>query len=60
MLVDFQGKPVPVRSITFITYRGGVHHVATSTNLDDSWEGHLIITNGIISADYLRQLVYQE
>ncbi len=60
MLVDFQGNPVPIRSITFITYRGGSHHIATSTNLDDGWEGHLIITNGIISADYLLQLTYQE
>jgi len=60
MLVDFHGKPVPVRSIAFITYRGGIHHIATGTNLDDGWEGHLIITNGIVSADYLLQLVYQE
>ena len=60
MLVDYQGKAVPVRSIAFITYRGGIHHIATSTNLDDSWEGHLIITNGIISGDYLLQLSYSE
>lgn len=60
MLVDHRGKAVPVRSIAFITYRGGIHHIATGTNLDDSWEGHLIVTNGVISGDYLLQLAYSE
>ncbi|MCX6357462.1 MAG: hypothetical protein NT045_06265 [Candidatus Aureabacteria bacterium] len=56
MLMNPEGKPVPLRSISFRTSRGGTHHVATSTNLDDTWDGHLIITNGIISGDYLLQV----
>lgn len=58
MLVASDGKAVPVGSLAFITYRGGIHHIATGTDLDDGWEGHLIVTNGIISGDYLLQLTY--
>lgn len=58
MLVDPRGNEIPIRSITFATLRGGVHHIATGTNLDDTWEGHLIVTNGVVSGDYLLQLAY--
>jgi len=60
--VNWQGQEIPVRSITFTNFRGGFHQIATGAdlndNVNDSWEGHLILTNGIVSGDYLLQAAY--
>lgn len=58
VLVSYEGKAVPIKLVSLGEYSGGIHNIATSTNLKDEWEGHLIITNGIISADYLLQIKY--
>jgi hypothetical protein len=56
MLMSADENAVPIRSITFTTHRGGMLQIATGTRLDDDWQGHLIITNGVVSGDYLLQL----
>ncbi|MCX6355820.1 MAG: hypothetical protein NTZ78_13090 [Candidatus Aureabacteria bacterium] len=61
-LVNSQGQEIPIRSITFTNFKGGFHQIATGADLNDkvdnSWEGHLILTNGIVSGDYLLQAAY--
>jgi hypothetical protein len=56
-LIAYNGDKLRIKSVSMGTYYGGFHHIATSKedpkgNLD----GHLLNTNGIISADYAVQL----
>jgi len=56
-LVRQDGSTVSVSSVHIGDFYGGFHHIATSTEQpDQDLSGHLIITNGIVSADYAAQL----
>ena len=60
-LVAPDGSEVVIRSVSMGTFYGGFHHVATSrTDPKGNLDGHLLDTNGVISADYAVQLFYEE
>lgn len=56
-LVAPDGEAVPVRSATIGDYFAGFHHIATSLEEPSGdLTGHLLNTNGVISADYIVQI----
>lgn len=57
VLVSPRGEPVPIRSVHIGDYLAGFHHVATSKAAPGAdLQGHLLNTNGVVSADYAVQL----
>jgi hypothetical protein len=58
MLIDREGAPVPVRSIAVGSYKGGVHHIGTTTPQDISVDGHLLLAGGVVAGDYYLQLYF--
>jgi hypothetical protein len=59
-LVSPEGKPVPILSVHIGDYTAGFHHIATSKEKpSESLDGHLLNTNGVVSADYTLQLFYR-
>lgn len=58
MLVSPEGEPVPVRGVHIGDYLAGFHHVAATSKdpPSESMEGHLLNTNGVVSADYAVQI----
>ena len=60
-LVGADGNPVDIERVSVGTYVGGFHHIATSTeDPQNDLTNHLLITNGIVSADYALQLFYRD
>lgn len=59
-LVSPDGAPVAITSVHIGDFYGGFHHIATSkTPPGPSLDGHLLDTNGVVSADYAVQLFHQ-
>lgn len=60
-LVGADGNPVDIERVSVGTYVGGFHHIATSTeDPQNDLTNHLLVTNGIVSADYALQLFYRD
>lgn len=60
LLVDPQGQSVRVDSVHIGDYLAGFHHIATSkSEPPPGLDGHLLNTNGVISADYTVQVYYR-
>jgi hypothetical protein len=58
VLVSPRGEPVPISGVHIGDYLAGFHHVATSKEPPaPDLDGHLLNTNGIVSADYTVQLL---
>lgn len=58
-LTSPDGSPIPVRSVHIGEYTAGFHHIATRKALpDEQLSGHLLNTNGVVSADYVVQISY--
>jgi len=56
-LVSPDGDPVPINAVHIGDYLAGFHHIATSKEEPGpDLEGHLLNTNGVVSADYTVQL----
>ena len=58
-LISPEGEKVEIHSISVGVYQGGVHHIATSTGKPESLDGHLLDSQGVVSADYAVQIYYQ-
>jgi hypothetical protein len=58
-LVSPDGQKVEIVSIEVGAYQGGVHHIATSVDKPQSLDGHLLASQGIVSADFAVQTHYQ-
>ena len=59
-LVDPNGGSVPIKSVYIGDYLAGFHHIATSkTPPNENLDGHLLNTNGVVSADYTVQICYK-
>lgn len=59
-LINQNGEKIKINNVTIGDFYGGFHHIATDTkkptgNLD----GHLIVANGIVCADYALQIYYR-
>lgn len=55
-LLSPSGEPVEILSVHVGDYVSGFHHIATSHEEPTSLDGHLLNTNGVVSADYAVQL----
>jgi len=58
-LVSPEGLKVAIHSIEVGLYIGGVHHIATSVGKPTSLDGHLLSSQGVVSADYAVQTYYE-
>ncbi len=59
-LVSPDGSAVKIRGLDIGTYVGGLHHIATTTDIPKDLGGHLLNTNGVVSADYAVQLTFRQ
>ena len=58
-LVSPNGDSIHINGVEIGDFYGGFHHIATDTTKPDkNLDGHLIIANGVVSADYAVQLYY--
>ena len=59
MLLSPEGEPVAIKGVHIGYYLAGFHHIAATTKEppDESLEGHLLNTNGVVSADYTVQIL---
>lgn len=57
-LVSPDGTPVEITGVHIGDYLAGFHHVAASSKsaVDAGLDGHLLNTNGVVSADYVVQI----
>ncbi|WP_405535263.1 hypothetical protein OG426_54615 (plasmid) [Streptomyces canus] len=58
-LVSPDGQPVDVKGVHIGDYLAGFHHIAASSKdlpVADTLDGHLLNTNGVVSADYVVQI----
>jgi hypothetical protein len=56
VLVDPNGGPVVLHSISLGTYHGGVHHIATKPGFTGDLQGHLLNSAGIVTGDFDLQI----
>lgn len=58
-LVSPSGAAVPIRAVHIGDYLAGFHHVSATSKAppDESMDGHLLNTNGVVSADYTVQIM---
>lgn len=55
-LVSYEGQPVPVHEVSIGEYEGGVHHIATDKSFTGSLDGHLLLSEGVVSGDFNLQI----
>lgn len=59
-LTASDGSPVEVQSVHIGDYMAGFHHIATKKEIpQENLDGHLINTNGVVSADYIVQIFHR-
>lgn len=58
-LVSPSGEPVEIKGVHIGDYLAGFHHVAASSKdpVGEDIDGHLLNTNGVVSADYVVQIM---
>lgn len=59
-LMGRDGTPKQVTTVSLGSYRGGVHHIATSTGWDGTTDGHLIVAGDVVVGDFVLQLHFPE
>lgn len=59
-LLSQTGEEIAILSINTAPFTGGMHNIATAPpgEPDDNPDGHLIVANGVVCADYALQLHY--
>ncbi|MCX4968007.1 hypothetical protein OHA98_25250 [Streptomyces sp. NBC_00654] len=57
-LMSPTGEPVDIKGVHIGDYLAGFHHIAVTGKgtVPDTLDGHLLNTNGVVSADYLVQI----
>ncbi len=59
-LISPKGSPVKINSVHIGDYNAGFHHITTKKEIPDTnLNGHLLNTNGVVSADYALQIYYK-
>lgn len=56
LLVDEWGNPVVIHEVSIGEYDGGVHHISTGINKSGDINGHLLLSEGVISGDFSVQI----
>jgi hypothetical protein len=61
-LVSPTGEAVPIRGVHIGDYLAGFHHIAATSKQapQKGLEGHLLNTNGVVSADYIVQITARQ
>ncbi|MCV9928547.1 hypothetical protein OIU83_12840 [Flavobacterium sp. LS1R49] len=59
-LVNKNGKPIVILSTNIAPYHGGVHHISTNSTWNNNPDGHLLLSNGIVTGDYILQLYFDQ
>jgi hypothetical protein len=59
-LMRQDGTPQPISFISMGEYRGGVHHISTKLDWEDSPDGHLIVAAGVVVGDYVLQVNFDD
>ncbi len=54
-LVNEWGEAVPIHEISIGEYIGGVHHISTAAAFDGVIDGHLLLSEGVVSGDFTLQ-----
>lgn len=55
-LISADGTPDTVTSVSVGSYAKSIHHISTSSGPATGVDGHLIIVNGIVAADFALQV----
>ena len=55
-LVSAEGTPVAINEVSLGAYTGGVHHIATDKEFTGDLNGHLLISEGVVSGDFNLQI----
>src|ERR671932_823858 len=55
-LVSSEGQPVAINEVSIGEYTGGVHHIATNKEFTGDLNGHLLISEGVVSGDFNLQI----
>lgn len=55
-LTDANGKAVQINEISVGEYQGGVHHISTEINFDGTLNGHMLVSDGVVSGDFDLQI----
>jgi hypothetical protein len=55
-LVSAEGVPVNINEVSIGEYKGGVHHIATDKEFTDNINGHLLLSEGVVSGDFNLQI----
>ena len=59
-LVSAAGQPVAINEVHIGQYHGGVHHITTDVDYTGSIDGHLLVSEGIVSGDFNLQIRSEE
>ncbi|MVO98269.1 Hint domain-containing protein [Paenibacillus lutrae] len=60
LLISYNGTQVVIDEISIGEYKGGVHHIATDVSFDGSLDGHLLLSEGLVSGDFNLQIHQNE
>ncbi|WP_243711604.1 Hint domain-containing protein [Paenibacillus sp. BK033] len=60
LLVSYNNTHVEINEISVGEYRGGVHHIATDVAFDGTLDGHLLLSEGLVSGDFNLQIHQRE
>ncbi len=54
--VNSEGESQPINEISIGSYEGGVHHIATEKDFLGDLNGHLLLSEGVVSGDFSLQI----
>ncbi|HTD21425.1 MAG TPA: hypothetical protein VK738_02155 [Terriglobales bacterium] len=55
-LINKDGNPLTVKTVSAGSYTGGVHHISTGLPFNGNVDGHLLVAGGVVAGDYTLQL----
>ncbi|WP_341277703.1 Hint domain-containing protein [Paenibacillus sp. FSL H8-0537] len=56
LLISYNATEVEINEISIGEYTGGVHHIATDVSFNGSLDGHLLLSEGLVSGDFNLQI----
>lgn len=59
-LIDKDGNPVPVHTVSIGHFSGGIYHIGTTMSFNGTADRHLMLAQGIVAGDYTLQLHFHE
>ncbi|WP_338551343.1 Hint domain-containing protein [Paenibacillus sp. KS-LC4] len=60
LLISYNATEVQIDEISIGEYVGGVHHIATDASFDGRLDGHLLLSEGLVSGDFNLQIHQRE